>query len=117
MDKIKIITRNNATGLKFVFVVDLESKLVVPHCQLILSHSGFNPEGYEEKDLIMKAMQLVSERIMTEIFKPEEAIKIINIEGLGCINGDSGFKFIGIGGMLDASFYTYKITVEKEDGN
>jgi hypothetical protein len=111
MNKVRIVTENKASGLRFSFVIDQGSTLLVPHCQLILKNSGYDPEGME-----VKAMELISENLMQKIFKPEEAARIINIENLGCINGDSGFTFKGVHGLLDTTCSIHGITIEVEDG-
>jgi len=116
MDKIKIITINKQTGLQFSFVIDRESILVVPHCQLILFKSNLEYENIEEEDLIVKAMEILSESLMQKLFKPEECAKVISIENLGCINGDSGFKFTGVSGLLDTTCIAISIIKEVEDG-
>jgi len=116
MDKIKIITINKQTGLQFSFVIDRESILVVPHCQLILFKSNLEYENIEEEDLIVKAMELISEELLKKILDPVSAKKIISIENLGCINGDSGFKFTGVSGLLDTTCIAISIIKEVEDG-
>ena len=49
----------------------------------------------------LKALEIISEKILTKIINEESVLGIQNVNGIGCIEGTTGITFIGMNGTFN----------------